>query len=82
VFLRELVIRRKDAWEDKARPLVGYIRIENNAGNEIKLNLSEDAANRIVEMCADGIVEASKEVAQMLRQDVANYTALPDKSNG
>jgi hypothetical protein len=77
VHLRELVIRRKDAWEDKTRPLVGFVRMEDNANNEIKINLSEAAANRIVAICADGIVEVSQEVAAMLTNDVASFKALP-----
>lgn len=70
MLLRELAIRRKDAWEDKNRPLIGHLRVENATGDEIKISLSEEAAARIVEVCAKDIVEVSRQVATMLAKDL------------
>jgi hypothetical protein len=82
MHLKELVLRRKESWEDKARPLVGYLRVESNDGNEVKINVGEAAAQKIVALCADGIIEASREVALMLKDDVMKYKALPHDKAG
>jgi hypothetical protein len=79
MFLKQLAIRRKDTWEDKARPLVGSVWFENEEGTEIKINVDEPTSARIVELCAQGIVDAGKEVAGALTADMVKYKALEHK---
>jgi len=68
--LKQLAIRRKDAWEDKTRPLVGSVWFEGPTGEEVKINLDEATSARVVELCAEGIVNASRAVADILIQDM------------
>lgn len=79
MFLKQLAIRRKETWEDKSRPLVGTVWFENIDGNEVKINIDEATSVKIVELCAQGIVNAGREVAGALIQDMAVYKALEHK---
>lgn len=72
--LKNLVIRRKEMWEDKNQPLTGTILFEGKDGSEIKINVSESLSVRIVELCAAGVVEAAEEVSTLLIEDVAAST--------
>lgn len=75
MILKSLQIARKDDWLDKSDgPLVGVVRFSGKHG-EVSINLSEAAAKRILAVVADGIVEASQEVAKELTADVLNQTA-------
>lgn len=76
MFLKQLAVRRKESWEDKNRPLVGSVWFEGPAGEEVKINLDEGTSAKIVELCAEGIVNAGKEVANTLIQDMTKYKAL------
>jgi len=71
MFLKQLAIRRKDTWEDKSRPLVGTVWFENTEGAEVKINIDEATSAKIVALCAEGIVNAGKELASVLIQDMA-----------
>jgi hypothetical protein len=81
MFLKQLTIRRKDKWEDAARPLVGSVWFEGPTGEEIKINLTEEAATQITFLCANGIVEASREISKLLVEDMLQYKALEVKPN-
>jgi len=73
MFVSKIAIRRKDSWEDKARPLVGSVWFENQEGTEVKINVDEATSARIVELCAEGILNAGKDVANALIADMAQY---------
>jgi hypothetical protein len=79
--LKQLAIRRKEAYEDKNRPLTGTVLFEGADGAEIKINVSESTSNRIVELCAEGVVDAATELSQLMVRDVLDslHPALEHK---
>ncbi len=66
MILKSLIIQRQNNWDEKCSgALVGSIKFKNDAGS-IELILSEEMAQRILTLVADGVVESAKEVATKL----------------
>ena len=66
MILKQLTIFRKNSWDEKCNsPLVGSIEFKNDLGS-IKLDLSEEMAQKILAIVAEGVVESAKEVASKL----------------
>ena len=66
-------------WDDE---LKGRLKVEGDNG-EIHLNVNEAMCQQIMELCAQGLVSAAKEVAEDLRAEVLSlgkedYKALED----
>lgn len=75
MMLKELTIVRRDYWDEKCNsPLVGKIKFKSVSG-EVQINLTEDAAKKILGIVAEGIVAASQEVAQRLTASVLTQTS-------
>lgn len=51
------------------RPLCGSVEFSGKGG-EIKINVDEAASQKIVELCADGIIEASRQVAENMTAEI------------
>lgn len=77
--LKHLAIRRKESWEDRTRQLAGTVCFEGEDGLEVKVNVDEATSARIVELCAEGILNAGKDLARMLVEDVNKTRALEHK---
>lgn len=75
MFLKELSIRRLDAWQDKSRPFVGKMKVEG-AEYETELKISDEACRKILEVAAKGIQQAGSEVATFLRQEASTLVQL------
>jgi len=66
VILKSLVIQRQNNWDEKCTgALVGAIKFKNDHGS-IELTLSEEMAQKILALVAEGVVESAKEVATKL----------------
>jgi hypothetical protein len=64
-------LRRKEKYEDPNQGLTGEITFLNNLTKvEVKMMISDAAAARIVELCAEGIVDAGHELAQLVLDDL------------
>lgn len=68
--LMSLNIRRKSKWEDKEEHLTGTVEFEKEGQVKVSINVSEAAATKIVELCADGIIDAGHELAQIIIDDL------------
>jgi hypothetical protein len=80
--LTQLHIRRKSKYEDPNESLTGEVTFTNEKNKiETKINISNAAAIRIVELCAEGIVDAGHELAQMIIDDLKeDFSGLPDRT--
>jgi hypothetical protein len=56
--------------------LVGSVSFKNVAG-EVKLNLTQEQVQGIIELCAEAIVESAKATANLMVTDVIEH--LPNK---
>lgn len=66
--LRELIIRRKEKWEDKEEKLAGIVRFVDDASNEVKVILNERVSVRVLDLCAREIAEAGLDLAASLQR--------------
>ena len=76
MILKELHIRRAN-W-DRTGHLEAVVEFISGNG-EIKLNLDEAMSKRILELCADEIVKASKVVADHMTAEVITALPAPEK---
>jgi hypothetical protein len=75
MILKSLVIQRANNWDEKCTgALVGSIKFKNDSG-AIELTLSEEMAQRILAIVADGVVESAKEVATKLTAALLVHSA-------
>jgi hypothetical protein len=75
MILKQLSIFRKSSWDEKCdSPLVGTIEFKNDLGS-IKLELSEEMAQKILAVVAEGVVESAKEVATKLTSNLLMQSA-------
>lgn len=75
MILKTLSIFRKNSWDEKCNsPLVGKIEFKNDLGS-ITLDLSEEMAQKILAVVADGVVESAKEVATKLTSNLLTQSA-------
>jgi hypothetical protein len=79
IILKNLSISRVEYGADKDQ-LRGRITFVGGAG-EVTLNLNEDLSGKVVALCADGIVNAGKAVAEQLMAATLTQTALPTPVN-
>lgn len=78
MILEKLVIERAPDYLDKARRLRGRVKF-SGGGVDIELPIAETAARRILELAADGMVDAAGQVAALTRaQMIDAVQALPD----
>lgn len=78
MILERLVIERTPEYKDRARPLFGRVKF-SGGGVDIELPIGESAARRILELAADGMVDAAGQVAALTRAQVIDAVkALPD----
>lgn len=75
--LKNLTITRGWSGND---PLTGKIEFSTDEG-EIKLHLSDEDCQPILEHCADAIVKASKRVAATLTASAMQATAIEHQSD-
>lgn len=69
--LRTIYLSRETYGADKGK-LKGNVTVSTLAG-EIKLYLSEEKAGRILNICADQLVENAKEVAQNITKEILEH---------
>jgi hypothetical protein len=75
MILKSLTIHRKNPWSDNCdSPLVGEVEFKNEDG-KIQINLSEAAAQKVLALVAEGLVEAAQEVATRLTAAVLTHGA-------
>ena len=67
--LKSLHIRRNESWQDRPGQLVGTVEFETPKGL-ITVGLDEESARRVVEVCAAGIVEHTKQIAADMTAEV------------
>lgn len=60
------------AWGDNAGKLDGNIMFKNPKG-KVQIILSDSAAQRILEICAEGLVETAKIVANELTAEIISH---------
>lgn len=76
MILKQLSIFRKSSWDEKCQgPLIGSIEFKNDLGS-IKLDLSEEMAQKILAILAESVVESAKEVAMKLTSNLLMQNAL------
>lgn len=83
--LKDLSIRRPYTYEEgKGTGYVGSVTFTSNLG-EVKLNLDERLSERILNVVADELVAASRNVASTLTakiiESAANVSSIEDKTN-
>ena len=71
--LERLDISRKDYGPNKGL-MEGEITFKNPAGR-IQLILNDDTCKKILELCAEGLVDSAKEVANHLTAEI--ITSMP-----
>lgn len=75
MILKSLTIHRKSVWDERCdSPLVGEIEFKSEHG-KISLNLSEEAAQKILAFVAEGMVQASQQIATKLTAQVIMASA-------
>ena len=73
--LKNLYVKRNDKWEANAGALSGHVTFENEHG-DIKLNLSAASAERIVALCAEGMLEESRTIAERMTVNILDGVAV------
>ena len=63
---------------DNKQPLCGTVEFSGRSG-EIKINLREELAVRVLAICADELVEASKAAAAEMTAEVITALPAPEK---
>lgn len=77
--LKELQIRRRQSYEEMPGTLVGTVEFESPKGR-ITVGLDEESARRVVEVCAQGIVAHTREIASnMTAEVIAQHPQLEAK---
>jgi hypothetical protein len=75
MILKQLIIQRQNSWDDSCKsPLVGQVKFKSDSG-EIHINLSEEAATKILAIVAEGMVQATQQLATKLTAEVIMQTA-------
>lgn len=75
MILKSLNIHRRNSWDEKCNsPLVGEIEFKSDDG-KITLNLTEEAAKKILDIVAEGMVQASQQIAQRLTAQIITQSA-------
>ncbi len=72
MILEQLTITRSTYGPDKGR-MSGRVKFSSAAGT-VELQLGEEVSRAIVRICAEGIVQASKQVADQMAADVIEDT--------
>lgn len=87
MLLTRLVIFRGpydySASNNPADPLNGEVSFHGDRGDKISIRLNEDTARKILDIVAQGLVEASKKVACDLTAEILTQTATlpaPDQA--
>jgi len=75
ITLKNLYVSRQEYGVDKGH-LHGKVEFKGPYGS-VEIQLDEDLANQVVELCADGIVRAAQQVANHLTADM--LTADPEQ---
>ena len=73
----------RSGWCNMDSPLVGEIEFEGDAGT-IKLNLDEPFAKRVIELCADALVNSATDAAMNMTkiiEDAGGLVGIPDRVN-
>ncbi len=65
MIFKGLTITR--SWDNK---LAGNISIDTKSNDSIRLNLTEDLCQKLVDACADNIVEVATEAAQTMKANI------------
>ncbi len=73
--LKELRIVREEYGQDKGK-LLGKIKVDSQDG-EITIRLTPKHIEQILRVCADSLVEVSKEVASELTSSMIEQSAVP-----
>lgn len=68
---RELKIERARYGENKGN-LEGVLRVGGD-GVDMNINISEARAKKIIDLCADVLIEQATETANMVREDVIEH---------
>lgn len=74
MILKQLIITRKEKWQDPVMPLQGKAEFAGPKG-EITIPLNEVTSQRIVELVSQQLVDSAREVAQLIAADV--YSQVP-----
>lgn len=72
--LKNLHIRARESWEDTPHGYVGSVHFEDPKG-EVKINIDEVTAAKILMLCSEGIVRAAQETSALMVKDL--IVALP-----
>lgn len=67
--LKTLHIRARESWEDNPHSYIGSVHFESPNG-EVKINIDEVTAAKILIMCSEGVVRAAQETSALMIQEV------------
>jgi hypothetical protein len=67
--LKNLYIRRNASYEANPNALSGTVEFESPLG-EVKIAIDEETANKIISLCAEGIVKATQAVSNLMLEDI------------
>lgn len=84
MLLRSLKLFRGSEYAyapDPTKPLVGEVEFWSEAGDKIAIRLTEESAKRILDIVADGLIQASRKVANDLTAEIITQT-LPLPGQG
>jgi hypothetical protein len=73
--LKNLHIRARESWEDTPHSYVGSVHFESPKG-EVKINIDEATAAKILLLCSEGIVRAAQETSVLMIQELTPVGAL------
>ena len=78
MILKQLVIRRGESWDRKPKELTATIEFVNEGG-KVQIELGEEVSQRLLDVCADQLVEAATVRADAMRASIldASVKALP-----
>jgi hypothetical protein len=74
--LEKLEIERKH-WGDDAGKLKGRARFSSKNA-DVAINLTEGHCQKIIDMCADALLDAAKEMSDVMRNDIIEGISGPE----
>ena len=78
MILENLVIARRNSWENGIGDFRGTLRIKG-ANGTIELAVDDEVSKRILAVVADSLVIAAKDIAQNLTAEVFTQPSLESK---
>jgi hypothetical protein len=73
MLVKSIFLSRQEWRENR---LSGTVTFSGDFG-EVKLNVSDEAAEKILALCAEGLVQAAQQTSKLMLSDVINALPAP-----